>query len=145
MSDIIQGYGALSAKLEKYYEGLKVTTNWESISSDPSGSWQQRAADLTKEVLDESRGYAVIGAEHEEDPLVPLRRAVEDVAELMQGVEKLEAEPSEANLRGLPQELAEGKRSIQSLGRALMLSQDPTIAVSAHELLVEAGEAICSR
>ncbi len=85
MSGIIQGYGALTAKLEKYYEGPKVTTNWESISLDQSGSWRRRAADLTKEVLDESRGYAVIGAEHEEDPVVPLRMAVEGVAELMQG------------------------------------------------------------
>jgi hypothetical protein len=95
-------------------------------------------------VLDESRGYAVIGAEHQVDPVVPLRRAVEGVAELMQGVEKLEAEPSESNLRDLAWELAEVKGSIQSLGRSLMLSQDPTIAGSAHELLVEAGEVICS-
>jgi hypothetical protein len=90
-------------------------------------------------VLDDSRGYAVMGTEHEEDPLVPLRRAVEGVAELIQGVEKLEAEPSEANLRDLALELAEVKGS---LGRVLMLSQDLTIAVSAHELLVEA---ICSK
>jgi hypothetical protein len=64
MSGIIQGYGALTAQLEKYHEGLEVTTNGKSISSDPSGSWRWRAEELTKEVLDKSRGYAVIGAEH---------------------------------------------------------------------------------
>jgi phosphohistidine phosphatase SixA len=68
---------------------------------------------------------------------------VEGVARLMQAVEKFEAEPTEANLRDLARELAEVKGSVQSLGQALMLSHDPTLAAGARELLVEAKEAIC--
>jgi hypothetical protein len=33
---------------------------------------------------------------------------------------------------------------VHSLGRALLLSQDPALAARAHELLVKAKEAICS-
>ncbi len=69
---------------------------------------------------------------------------MEVIAELMQALEKLKAEPSKANLRDLAWELAEVKESVQSLGQALMLSQDPTLAASAHKLLAEDKEAIRS-
>ncbi len=57
-------------------------------------------------------------------------------------MKKLKAEPSKANLRDLGRELTEVKGSVQSFGQALMLSQDPTLTASAHELLAEAKEAI---
>jgi hypothetical protein len=94
------------------------------------------------EVLDEASRYVVAGAEHKDDSLAPLRRAIDEIVDLMQALEKLEAESSEVILRDLGRELAEVKGSVQSLGWALMLSQDLTLAVSAHELLAEAEEAI---
>jgi hypothetical protein len=38
----------------------------------------------------------------------------------------------------------EDKGSVQSLGQALMLSQDQALAASAYKLVAEAKEAICS-
>jgi hypothetical protein len=94
------------------------------------------------EVLDKASRYVVAGAEHNDDSLAPLRRAIDEIADLMQALEKLEAESSEVILRDLGRELAEVKGSVQSLGWALMLSQDPTLAASAHELHAEAEEAM---
>ncbi len=70
---------------------------------------------------------------------------MDGVADLMQALEKLEAEPKEANLRDIGQELNKVKGSVQSLGQALMLSQDPTLAANAHELVTKAEEAIRQR
>ncbi len=42
-----------------------------------------KATELTQKVLDESSGYTVTGAKHEEDPLVLLKRALEGIAELL--------------------------------------------------------------
>jgi hypothetical protein len=92
--------------------------------------------------LEKSSRYAAKGTKQEEDPLAPLRRAMEGIADMAQAVAKLQAEPSEANLRDLGREMNEARRSMQSLGRVLMLSQDPTLAARAHELVAEAKEAM---
>ncbi len=86
--------------------------------------------------------YTGKGAEEEEDPLVPLRRAMEDIADLVQGLTKLEAMPNEANLRNLGREMNKAKGSMMLLGQVLMLNQDPTLAASAHKLVAKAEEAI---
>jgi hypothetical protein len=139
MAGIIQGHGALTAQLDRYYGELEATEDGENISLDPTGFWRWKAAELTEVVLDESSGYTATGAKQDEDLLAPLRRAMEGIADLVQALDKLEAEPSEANLRGLGRGMNEIKGNVQSLGRALILSQD-----LAHKLVAEAEEAVQS-
>ncbi len=59
--------------------------------------------ELTQGVLDELSRYMVAGAKHEEDPLAPLRRAMEGIADLAQALDKLEVSlvkpTSEASVR----------------------------------------------
>jgi hypothetical protein len=62
--------------------------------------------------------YTGKGAEEEEDPLVSLRRAMEDIADLVQGLTKLEAMPNEANLRNLGREMNKAKGSMIDVARA---------------------------
>jgi hypothetical protein len=49
--------------------------------------------------MEESGRYTERGTEKDGDPLTPLRRAMEGIADLAQALTKLEAEPNEANLR----------------------------------------------
>ncbi len=63
---VVQGQKMLAVRLKRFYEGLEVVIDGESISSDPLGTWCRRAMGLTNEVLEESRGYMKEGAEQEE-------------------------------------------------------------------------------
>ncbi len=65
----------------------------------PTGFWRRKAVELTQEVMEESGRYTERGTEEDDDPLTPLRRAMEGIADLAQALTKLEAEPNEANLR----------------------------------------------
>jgi hypothetical protein len=76
-------------------------------------------------------------------PLSPLRKAVEKALELAQAVKRLGPELSEADLRDLARELTGVRGKVQSLGRVLILNQDPSLAAEAHELIMEGEEAIC--
>jgi hypothetical protein len=55
--------------------------------------------ELTQEVMEESGRYMKRGTEEDNNPLMPLRRAMEGIADLAQALTKLGAEPKEANLR----------------------------------------------
>jgi hypothetical protein len=68
-------------------------------------------------MLEKSTRYTAKGAEQEEDPLAPLRRAMEGIVDMAQAVAKLQAEPSEAKLRDLSREMNEARGSMQSLER----------------------------
>jgi hypothetical protein len=139
---IMGGHKTLTTQLDKYYGELEEAGDGENVSSDLTGFWRRKAAELTEEVLEMSGRYMGKGAEKEEDPLVPLRRAMEDIADLVQGLTKLEAKPNKANLRNLGREMNKAKGSMMLLGQVLMLNQDPTLAASAHKLVAEAEEAI---
>jgi hypothetical protein len=92
--------------------------------------------------MEKSGRYMERGTDEDDGPLVPLRRAMGKKVDLVQAITELETKPNEANLRLLGQDLNEVKGSLMSLGRVLMLSQDAALAASAHELVVEAKEAI---
>jgi hypothetical protein len=67
---------------------------------------------------------------------------MEKVADLNKTAARAEDEPEEAGLRALGRKLSQVKGDLLLLGRALMLSQDPSLAAEAHELVKEAEEAI---
>jgi hypothetical protein len=88
-------------------------------------------------------GTRVDGYSHKkEGALGQLRNIMEKVADLNEAVTKAEDEPEEAGLRALGQKLSKVKGDLLSLGRALMLSQDASLAAGAHELVRKAEEAI---
>jgi hypothetical protein len=142
MARIVRGHKALKSQLDKYCGELGATWDREKVSSDLSGFWQQKATELTWEVLEMSGRYTERGAEEDEDPLAPLRKAMEGIADLAQALTRLEVEPNEANLRSFGREMNEAKGSMMSLDRVLMLSQDPALVACAHELVTEAEEAL---
>ncbi len=64
------------------------------------------------------------------------------VASLNEAVAGAEDEPEEAELRTLGKKLSRVKADLLSLGRGLMLSQDPSLAAGAQKLIVDTEEAI---
>jgi hypothetical protein len=82
---------------------VEVTGDGENVFSNLAGFWRQNTVELTQGVLDELSRYMVAGAKHEEDPLAPLRRAMEGIADLAQALDKLEVSlvkpTSEASIR----------------------------------------------
>ncbi len=115
MSGIIPGQQGVNSPTVQVLRELEVTEHGGNVSSDPEGFWRWKAVELTQGVLDKANKYAVIGVEHEEDPLVPLRKALEGAADIMQMLEKLKANPSD-----LGRELNGVKRSVQSLREAML-------------------------
>ncbi len=142
MAGITHGHRTLRDHLDRYQGSLDVTKDGERVSSDPTGAWQRKATNLTKEIMEKMGGYTERGTDEDDGPLVPLRRATGGIAALAEVIMVLEAEPSEDKLRLLGRDLNEAKGSLMSLGQVLMLSQDPTLAASAHEVVAEAEEAI---
>ncbi len=69
-------------------------------------------------------------ADEKDDALAPLRRAIEEVANLNEAIAKAEDRPEEERLRSLWQELSKAKGDLMSLGRALMLNQDPSLVTT---------------
>ncbi len=111
MAGITHGHRVLKDQLEKYHGGLDAVKDGEKVSLDPTGVWQQKAAELTKEVMEKSGRYMERGTDEDDGPLLPLRRAMGGLADLTQGITELEAEPNEANLRLLGRDLNEAKVS----------------------------------
>jgi hypothetical protein len=111
------------------------------VSSDVTGKWKKTALDLTKDAMEYlSEVGRVVGAE-DKDALGPLRRALGRVASLSEAVTTGVLEPEEGGLHDLAKRLGAVKRE---LGRGLMVSQPPALAMEVHELLSEAEEAIWS-
>jgi hypothetical protein len=67
---------------------------------------------------------------------------MEEITNLGEAIAKSEDKLDEDRLRFLGQGLSGARGNLMSLGRALMLSQDPTLAAGTHELIPEAEEAI---
>jgi hypothetical protein len=147
MASIRQGYEALKDQLGMYLTGLEANKDGEKVSSDsdPMGTWHKAAVELTKEIMDKVSPYMRTVANEKDDLLAPLRRAMEEVANLNGAIAKLEDKPDEERLRSLGHGLSRAKGNLMSLGRALMLSQDPSLATGADELIEEAEEAIWAR
>jgi hypothetical protein len=74
-----------------------------------------------------------------------LRKAMEEVADLNEAVTRAKYRPEEERLRPLGRELSRMSGDLMmSLGWALVMSQDPSLAAGAQELFGEAEEAIPS-
>jgi hypothetical protein len=84
-------------------------------------------------------------AKEKDGPFAPLRKAMEEIADLCEAVVKSEDKPDEDRLRFLGRGLSGAMGNLMSLGWALMLSQDLFLAVGARELIEEAEEAIRAR
>jgi hypothetical protein len=56
--------------------GLEATRDGERVSSDPTGVWQQKATELTKEVMEKTSGYTERGTDEDDGPMTILRRAM---------------------------------------------------------------------
>ncbi len=145
MAGITHGHRVLKDQLEKHRGGLDTLRDGEKVSADPTGVWQQKVADLTKEVMEKSGRYMERGTDEDGGPLVPLRRVMGVIADLVQAITELETKPNKSNLRLLGRDLNEVKGSLMSLGRVLMLSQEAALAASTHELVADAQEAIRAR
>jgi hypothetical protein len=91
--------------------------------------------------MDKVSPYMRTVAGAKEDALGPLRRAMGKVADLNEAIARMEDAPEEEGLRALGQELSKVKRELMSLGRVLMMSQDPSLVAGAHELAREAEDA----
>jgi hypothetical protein len=137
MAGITHGYKALKDQLEKYFGELEAAKDGEKVSSDPIGAWYRAAMELTGEIMDKVGTYMKKETEEKDNPLVPLRRAMEGIADLGEAIAKLEKEPSKDRLRLLGRGLSGAKGNLMLLGRALMLSQELTLAAGAHELAAE--------
>jgi hypothetical protein len=142
MAGITHRHRVLKDQLEIYWGGLDAVKYGERMYWDPTRVWQQKAAELTKEIMEKSGRCMGRGTDEDDSPLVALRRAMGGIADYVQAITELGAEPNEDNLRLLGQDLNKARGSLMSLGRTLMLSQDPTLAASAHELVAEAEEAL---
>jgi hypothetical protein len=79
-------------------------------------------------------------ANEKEDALGPLRRAMGKVSNLNEAVARIEDAPE--GLRVLGRRWSEARNELMSLGRVLMMSQDPSLAAEAHELAQEAEDAV---
>jgi hypothetical protein len=64
------------------------------------------------------------------------------VADLNKAVARVDDKPEEARLWALSKKLSKVKGDLLSLGRALMFSQDLSLAAGAHELVGEGEEAL---
>ncbi len=142
MAGITRRYKALKDQLEVYLGGLEINKDGEKVSSDPLGAWRKAAVELTQEIMDKVSPYMRTVAEKKDDPLAPQRWAMEEVANLSEAVVEAEDMPDDERLRFLGRGLSRAKGNLMSLGRALMLSQDPSQATGAHDLIGEAEEAI---
>jgi hypothetical protein len=133
----------VSAQLKTYLEDVEADEG-EGISSDVTGKWKKAALDLMKDAMKYLSGMGKdVGAE-DEDALGPLRRALRRVASLSEAVTTGVLEPEEGGLRDLAKRLGAVKRELMALGRGLMVSQPPALAMEVHELVSEAEEAIRS-
>jgi hypothetical protein len=132
MAGITRGYKALKDQLDVYLAGLESNKDEEKVSSDPMGTWHKAAVELTKEIMDKVSPYMKTVIDEKDDPLAPLRRVMEEVVNLSEAVAKSEDKLDEERLRFLGRGLSGAKGNLMSLGRALMLSQDPSLAARAH-------------
>jgi hypothetical protein len=142
MAGITRGYKALKDQLYMYLVGLETNKDGEKVSSDPLRTWHKAAVELTKKIMDKVSPNMRTVTEEKDDPLAPPKRAMEEVANLSEAVAKLEDKPDEERLRFLGRGLSGAKGNLMSLAQALMLSQDPSLAAEAHELIEEAEEAV---
>jgi transposase InsO family protein len=60
----------------------------------------------------------------------------------VQLVEGYELEPFKADLKSISRELSGRRRRIQELTKSYLISDEPTLAADAHELLNEADEVV---
>jgi hypothetical protein len=112
------------------------------VTSDPSGKWQRVALDLTRDTLQQVSGYGRDVASEKEDALVSLRRVMGKVASLNEAINKAQDVPEEGGQRDLGRKLGMAKKELMSLGRNLIMCQEPSLAAESHELVGEAVDAI---
>jgi hypothetical protein len=142
MAGIARGHGALRDQLNTYFKALKADEEREMVSSYSTGTWYRAIIALTKEIMDKVGPYVRTVADEKEGALGPLRSIMETVADLNEATTRAEDEPEEVGLRVLGRKLSKVKGDLLSLGQALMLIQDPSLAAGAHKLVGEAEEAI---
>jgi hypothetical protein len=99
MAGIMQGYRALKDQLDTYLEGLEANKVGKKLSLDLLGAWYRAAMELTKEIMDKVSPYMRTVTEEKDDHLAPLRRAMEEVANLNEAVAKTEDKLDEERLR----------------------------------------------
>ncbi len=88
-------------QLEVYLGGLEINKDGDKVSSDPLGTWRKATMELMQEIMDKVSPYMRTVTEEKDDPLAPLRRAVEEVAYLSEAVAKAEDKPDEERLWSL--------------------------------------------
>jgi hypothetical protein len=142
MTGIAKGYSSLKDQLDEYLKDLEADKDGDLVTSDPLGTWRKAATNLTKDILEKVSLCMRTRASTKEDALSPLRRAVGKVVGLNEAIARMEDAPEEEGLRALGRELSKVKKELMSLGRILMMSQDPSLAAGAHELAGEAEDAI---
>jgi methionine aminopeptidase len=142
MTGITKGYSALKDQLDVYFKGLEADKDGDVVSSDPTGAWHKAATALTKEIMDKVSPYMRTAPIEKEGGLGPLRRIMGKVADLNEAAVRAEDAPEEERLSALGRELSKVKRDVMSLGRVLMMSQDPSLAAGAHKLVGEAEDTI---
>jgi hypothetical protein len=101
MAGITHGYKTLKEQLDKYVEELEANKEGERVSLDPMGAWYKAAMELTGETMDKVSTYMGRETEEKDEPLNPLRKALEEIANLREAIVKLENEPGEDRPRFL--------------------------------------------
>jgi hypothetical protein len=142
MAGITHGYKALKDQLDRYLRELEANKNGKRVPSDPTGAWCRAATEVMREVMRKVGTSMEKEVEEESGPLVPLRKAMEGIVDLNEAIANLEDKPGKDRLRLLGRGLNGAKGALMLLGRALMMSQDPTLVAGAHELVAEAKEVI---
>jgi hypothetical protein len=57
MAGITHGYRSLRDQLDRYRGSLEAAKDGERVSLDPTGVWQQKATELTKEIMERTARY----------------------------------------------------------------------------------------
>jgi hypothetical protein len=140
MPGIARGHVALKNQLGAYLKDLEADKDGEMVSSDPTGAWYRAAMALMKEIMNKVDPCVRTVADEKEGALGPLRRIMEKLADLNEADAKAEDEPEEAGMKALGQKLSKVTGDLLPLGRALILSQDPSLEAGAHKLVREAEE-----
>ncbi len=137
MAGITGGHRVLKDQLDEDRKDVEADEEG-GVASSLSGNWREAAISLTKKILEKVGLYGRSVADEKEDALDPLRRAMGKVASLNEAVARMEGASEEEGLWELGWRLSEVRKELMSLGRVLMMSQDPPLAAEAHELIEDA-------
>ncbi len=128
-------------QLVEYLRGIEADEG-EGGTSDPSGKWRKAAMSPTRDILQKVSGYRRDVGNEKEDALGLLRKAIGKLAGLNETVSKAKNALEEEGLYDLGRKLGAARKELMSLGRVLIMSQDPSLAAEAHDLVGEAEDAV---